>query len=270
MFGYIAVSTKLPDDIGMTQSGTKDFNELFNERIFTFPKPVSLIEYFVKITTQINKDVLILDLFSGSATTAHAVMRLNAEDRGNRKFIMVQIPEVTGEKSEAHKAGYKTIAEIGKERIRRAGEKIKTDNADKEGINDLDIGFRVLKVDSSNIEDVHLSPDNTKQNDILNLFRNIKEGRTDEDLLFMVLLDWGIDLSVKIERREVAGKVVYFADDNFLAACFEKNIDEDFVRTLVGNNPLKVVLQDNGFANDSVKINAEQIFKQADIEVKVI
>jgi adenine-specific DNA-methyltransferase len=128
----------------------------------------------------------------------------------------------------------------------------------------------VLKVDSSNIEDVHLSPDNTKQNDILNLFRNIKEGRTDEDLLFMVLLDWGIDLSVKIERREVAGKVVYFADDNFLAACFEKNIDEDFVRTLVGNNPLKVVLQDNGFANDSVKINAEQIFKQADIEVKVI
>ena len=234
---------------------------------FDNPKQLSFMERIVSLS---DKDSVVLDFFSGSATTAHAVMQLNAEDNGNRKFIMAQIPEATDKKSEACKANYKTIAEIGKERIRRAGEKIKEDNADKEGIDDLDIGFRVLKVDSSNIEDVHLSPDNTKQNDILNLFRNIKEGRTDEDLLFMVLLDWGIDLSVKIERREVAGKVVYFADDNFLAACFEKNIDEDFVRTLVGNNPLKVVLQDNGFANDSVKINAEQIFKQADIEVKVI
>jgi len=250
------------------RQGVNDIKRVFNgKRGFDYPKPISILKELVLAGC---KDGIVLDFFSGSATTAHAVMQLNAEDGGNRKFIMAQIPEATDEKSEAHKAGYKTIAEIGKERIRRAGEKIKTDNADKEGINDLDIGFRVLKVDSSNIEDVHLSPDNTKQNDILNLFRNIKEGRTDEDLLFMVLLDWGIDLSVKIERREVAGKVVYFADDNFLAACFEKNIDEDFVRTLVGNNPLKVVLQDNGFANDSVKINAEQIFKQADIEVKVI
>jgi len=256
----------------LNKNGIKDLESINASGLFDFPKPVSLIKELIlggSLFSKKESDIA-LDFFSGSATTAHAVMALNAEDNGNRKFIMVQIPEATDEKTEAYKASYKTIAEIGKERIRRAGEKIKTDNADKEGINDLDIGFRVLKVDSSNIEDVHLSPDNTKQNDILNLFRNIKEGRTDEDLLFMVLLDWGIDLSVKIERREVAGKVVYFADDNFLAACFEKNIDEDFVRTLVGNNPLKVVLQDNGFANDSVKINAEQIFKQADIEVKVI
>ena len=251
-----------------TGHGTREIKSLFETKVFDFPKTHKLVQLLID---QIQDEAaLVLDFFSGSATTAHAIMQLNAEDGGNRKFIMAQIPEATDEKSEAYKADYKTIAEIGKERIRRAGEKIKEDNADKEGIDDLDIGFRVLKVDSSNIEDVHLSPDNTKQNDILNLFRNIKEGRTDEDLLFMVLLDWGIDLSVKIERREVAGKVVYFADDNFLAACFEKNIDEDFVRTLVGNNPLKVVLQDNGFANDSVKINAEQIFKQADIEVKVI
>ena len=197
-------------------------------------------------------------------------MQLNAEDSGNRKFVMVQIPEITDEKSEAYKAGYKTITEIGKERIRRAGEKIKEDNTDKEGIDDLDIGFRVLKVDSSNMKDVYFSPDNTKQSDMFERASNIKDDRTDEDLLFMVLLDWGVDLSVKIERREVAGKTVYFADDNFLAACFENNLDEDFVKALVKEQPLKVVLRDSGFASSSVKINVEQIFKQADIEVKVI
>jgi len=260
---------KFKVDVKTTSSNIL-LKKIFNTEELVFPASKNIGLIGILLTLFNESDFTVLDFFSGSSATAHAVIQLNAEDSGKRKFIMAQIPEATDEKSEAHKAGYKTIAEIGKERIRRAGEKIKTDNADKEGINDLDIGFRVLKVDSSNIEDVHLSPDNTKQNDILNLFRNIKEGRTDEDLLFMVLLDWGIDLSVKIERREVAGKVVYFADDNFLAACFEKNIDEDFVRTLVGNNPLKVVLQDNGFANDSVKINAEQIFKQADIEVKVI
>jgi adenine-specific DNA-methyltransferase len=197
-------------------------------------------------------------------------MQLNAEDRGNRKFIMVQIPEATDEKSETYKAGYKFITEIGKDRIRRAGEKIKNDNADKEGIDDLDVGFRVLKVDSSNMKDVYFSPDNTSQDDMFDLASNIKDDRTDEDLLFMVLLDWGIDLSVKIERSEVAGKTVYFVDDNFLAACFEENLDEDFVKALVTENPLKVVLRDSGFASSSVKINVEQIFKQADIEVKVI
>jgi adenine-specific DNA-methyltransferase len=256
-------------DVGNNQSAKREVKIFFDgQNFFETPKPVSLISH--AITLGLGNDELILDFFSGSATTAHAVMQLNAEDGGKRKFIMVQIPEATDEKSEAHKAGYKTIAEIGKERIRRAGEKIKEDNADKEGIDDLDIGFRVLKVDSSNMKDVYFSPDNTSQDDILELASNIKDDRSDEDLLFMVLLDWGIDLSIKVERREVTGKTVYFADDNFLAACFEENLDEDFVKALVVQQPLKVVLRDSGFASSSVKINVEQIFKQADIEVKVI
>jgi adenine-specific DNA-methyltransferase len=257
-----------PKEVGYTTNGTRDFSSLFEERLFDFPKATKLLKSIIYQATK--SDSLILDFFSGSAATAHAIMQLNAEDGGNRKFIMVQIPEATDEKSEAYKAGYNTIAEIGKERIRRAGEKIKEDNADKEGIDDLDIGFRVLKVDSCNMKDVYFSPDNTSQDDMIDLASNIKDNRTDEDLLFMVLLDWGIDLSVKIERREVAGETVYFADDNFLAACFEDNLDEDFIKALAAESPLKVVLRDSGFASSSVKINAGQIFKQADIEVKVI
>jgi adenine-specific DNA-methyltransferase len=264
---YTGFSSIVGKDI-YTRHGTAELDDVFNEKYFEFPKPSALIKIFVEQAS--GKDGNVLDLFSGSATTAHAVMQLNAKDSGYRKFIMVQIPEATDEKSEAHKAGYKTIAEIGKERIRRAGEKIKADNADKEGVDDLDIGFRVLKVDSSNMKDVYFSPDNTSQDDILELASNIKDDRSDEDLLFMVLLDWGIDLSIKVERREIVGKTVYFADDNFLAACFEENLDEDFVKALVVQQPLKVVLRDSGFASSSVKINVEQIFKQADIEVKVI
>jgi len=249
--------------------GTKIVKELFDgKNIFSYPKSVIAIKDILKIVSE--KDSIILDYFSGSATSAHSIMQLNAEDGGNRKFIMVQIPEVTDEKSEAYKSGYKTIAEIGKERIRRAGEKIKEDNADKEGIDDLDIGFRVLKVDSSNMKEVYFSPDNTNQDDMFDLASNIKDDRTDEDLLFMVLLDWGVDLSVKIERREVSGKATYFADDNFLAACFEENLNENFVKALVAEKPRKVVLRDSGFASSSVKVNVEQIFKQANIEVKVI
>ena len=251
------------------ENATEEVKQLFdNKKYFDYPKPTFTISKLVESID--NKNCTILDFFAGSGTTAHAVMQLNAKDNGNRKFIMAQIPEVTDEKSEAYKADYKTIAEIGKERIRRAGEKIKTDNADKEGINDLDIGFRVLKVDSSNMKDVYFSPDNTSQEDMFDLASNIKDDRSDEDLLFMVLLDWGIDLSVKIERREVAGKTVYFADDNFLAACFNDDLNEDFIKALASENPLKVVLRDSGFASSSVKINVEQIFKQADIEVKVI
>lgn len=255
------------DQFSSTQA-SKLLSELDLSTIFNYSKPYELIKWLLERV--VDGEELILDFFSGSATTAHAIMQFNAEDGGNRKFIMAQIPEATDEKSEAYKAGYKTIAEIGKERIRRAGEKIKEDNADKEGIDDLDTGFRVLKVDSSNMKDVYFSPDNTSQHDILELASNIKDDRTDDDLLFMVLLDWGIDLSVKIERREIVGKTVYFADDNFLAACFEENLDEDFVKALVVQQPLKVVLRDSGFASSSVKINVEQIFKQADIEVKVI
>ena len=260
--------SSLLQNLRSSSTGKKEVSDLFGVELFSFPKPTNLISRLSVLSDTSNE--IVLDFFSGSATTAHAIMQLNAEDGGNRKFIMAQIPEATDEKSEAYKAGYKTIAEIGKERIRRAGEKIKEDNADKEGISDLDIGFRVLKVDSSNMKDVYFSPDNTSQDDMFDLASNIKDDRADEDLLFMVLLDWGIDLSVKIERREVAGKTVYFADDNFLAACFNDDLNEDFIKALASENPLKVVLRDSGFASSSVKINVEQIFKQADIEVKVI
>jgi len=259
------------DDGGLTSTATRKLQDLMSGKTFDTPKPIELIHRMLKLTTFKDKDeAIILDFFSGSATTAHAVMQLNAEDGGHRKFIMAQIPELTDEKSEAYEAKYKTIAEIGKERIRRAGEKIKVDNTDKEGIDELDIGFRVLKVDSSNMKDVYFSPDNTSQDDMFDLASNIKDDRSDEDLLFMVLLDWGIDLSVKIESKEIAGKIVYFADDDFLAACFAENLDEDFVKALITHKPSKVVLRDSGFASSSVKINVEQIFKQANIEVKVI
>jgi len=260
---------KFKVDVKTTSSNIL-LKKIFNTEELVFPASKNIGLIGILLTLFNESDFTVLDFFSGSSATAHAVIQLNAEDSGKRKFIMAQIPEATDEKSEAHKAGYKTIAEIGKERIRRAGEKIKNDNADKEGIDDLDVGFRVLKVDSSNMKDVYFSPDNTSQDDMFDLASNIKDDRTDEDLLFMVLLDWGIDLSVKIERSEVAGKTVYFVDDNFLAACFEENLDEDFVKALVTENPLKVVLRDSGFASSSVKINVEQIFKQADIEVKVI
>jgi len=248
--------------------GTKVVDGLMEAKTFDFPKSLRLIFDTLKLTTK--KNDLVLDIFSGSATTAHAIMQLNAEDGGNRKFIMAQIPEATDEESEAYKAGYKTIAEIGKERIRRAGEKIKEENVEKENLHNLDIGFRVLKVDSSNMKDVYFTPDETNQSNILDLASNIKEDRNSEDLLFMVLLSWGIDLSAKIEKKEIEGKEVYFVDDNYLAACFDENIDEHFVKTLIDDRPLKVVLRDSSFVSSSVKINVEQIFVQANIEAKVI
>jgi len=250
-------------------NGTQLVKELFDgKNIFSYPKSLYAVKDIVKMIS--GKNSIILDFYSGSATTAHAVMHLNAEDGGNRKFIMVQIPEATDSKSEAYKEGYKTIDAIGKERIRRAGEKIKEDNAEKENIDNLDIGFRVLKVDSSNMKDIYFTPDETNQSNILDLASNIKEDRSSEDLLFMVLLSWGIDLSAKIEKKEIAGKEVYFVDDNYLATCFDENIDEHFVKTLIDDRPLKVVLRDSSFASSSVKINVEQIFVQANIEAKVI
>jgi adenine-specific DNA-methyltransferase len=250
--------------------GTKVVDGLMEAKTFDFPKSLRLIFDTLKLTTKEND--LVLDVFSGSATTAHAVMQLNAEDGGNRKFIMAQIPEATDEKSEAYKAGYKNIAEIGKERIRRAGEKIKEDNVDKEGINDLDVGFRVLKVGSSNMKDTYYNPDNTQQSNLLDLASNIKDSRTEEDLLFQVLLDWGVDLTLKIERKDIAGKSVYFVDDDTLAACFEENINEDFVKELAKTQPLRVVFKDGSFASDDVKINIEQIFKHTSVhtDIKVI
>lgn len=256
-FGRIAVSTKLPDIIGMSQDGTKEVTNLFDGKIFSFPKPSSLIKFLLEIVN--SKDSLVLDFFSGSATTAHAVMQLNAEDGGNRKFIMVQLPEKTDEKSEAYKAGYKNICEIGKERIRRAGKKIKEENKGKEGIDHLDIGFRVLKLDSSNMEDVYYTP---QEFDVHSLFNeNVKADRTGEDLLFQVMLDLGIELSAKIEIRQIAGKTVYLVDDNYLIVCFDRDVTETTITEIAKLHPVYFVMRDASAANDNVIDNFDQLFE---------
>lgn len=201
---------------------------------------------------------MILDFFSGAASTAQAVMQLNAEDGGSRKFIMVQLPEACESGSEAARAGYKNICEIGKERIRRAGKKVK----EEAGLTaaDLDIGFRVLKLDSSNMEDVYYSPDKTSQDDLLSLISNIKPDRTPEDLLFQVMLELGVTLSSKIEECEISGKKVFKVAGNFLIACFDENVTDDVVKAIAQATPAYAVLRDSSFANDSVAANFEQIF----------
>ena len=203
-------------------------------------------------------DDIILDFFSGSATTAHAVIQLNAEDGGNRKFIMVQLPEKTGEKSEACKAGYKNICEIGKERIRRAGKKIKEENADKDGIDKLDIGFRVLKLDSSNMEDVYYSPQEFDQGKLF--ADNVKHGRTAEDLLFQVMLDLGVELSATIEQRLIDSKQVFFVNGNYLVACFDDNITDSTITAVAKMKPMYFVMRDSSLASDNVADNFDQLF----------
>jgi len=248
-----------------------EMKEIFPENIFDTPKPTKLILLATRIAN-LNHNDIILDFFSGSATTAHAVMQLNAEDGGNRRFIMVQLPEKTDEKSEAYKAGYKTIAEIGKERIRRAGRKIKEENKEKEGIEHLDIGFRVLKIDSSNFKDIYATPDSITQESLFETVEHIKTDRSAEDLLFGVLVSWGVDLTLLIRRERLEGKEVFFVGLNDLAACFEEEIDEAFVKALAKKEVLRVVFKESSFKNDSIKINTEQIFKQLapTTEVRVI
>ena len=251
----------------------KDLSKLFDKNVFDYSKPVSLLKLLTYLGTDKNSNDIVLDFFSGSSTTAHAMMQLNAEDGGNRRFIMVQIPEETDEKSEAYKAGYKTICEIGKERIRRAGKKILEENKDKEGIENLDIGFRVFKVDSSNMKDVYYNPDEIRQDNLFDMVSNIKEDRTDLDLLFQVLLDSGVELTLPIEEKQIAGKKVYFVDGNVLAACFEDNLTEEFVTELAQcEDLLKVVFRDSSFGSDDSRINVEQIFKQysPDTQIRVI
>ena len=256
-FGRIAVSTKFPDIIGMSQDGTKEVTNLFDGKIFSFPKPSSLIKFLLNIIN--SRDSLVLDFFSGSATTAHAVMQLNAEDGGNRKFIMVQLPEKTDETSEAYKAGYKNICEIGKERIRRAGQKIKEENKDKEGIEKLDTGFRVLKLDSSNMEEVYYTPQEFTMQSLFS--ENVKADRTGEDLLFQVMLDLGIELSAKIETRQIAGKTVHLVDDNYMVACFDRDVTEAAIKEIAQLHPVYFVMRDASAANDNVIDNFEQIFR---------
>lgn len=253
--------------------GTRELQDIFGAKLFPHPKSTKLISSLAS-QCQLNGSDIVLDFFSGSATTAHAVIQHNMENCGNSRFIMMQLPELCDEKSEAFKAGYKTIAEIGKERIRRTGQKIKQNNADKPGIGQLDIGFRVLKVDTSNMQDVYYQPDKISNYDLHRFVENVRTDRTEEDLLFQVLLDWGVDLTLPINRETIAGLPVLFVDDNALAACFadEGKITEAFVKELATRQPLRVVFRDAGFASDSVKINVEQIFKllSASSEIKTI
>ena len=232
-------------------------SKLFTNKVFPYPKPLTLIKYLLSYF--LNKEFIVLDFFSGSATTAHAVMQLNAEDGGNRKFIMVQLPEKTDEKSEAYKAGYKNICEIGKERIRRAGKKIKEENADKEGIDKLDIGFRVLKLDSSNMQDVYYTP---KEFTERNLFAdNVKPDRTAEDLLFQVMLDLGVKLSATIEQRTIDDKRVFFVNNNHLIACFDEAISESTITEIAKMQPRYFVMRDSSLASDNVADNFDQLFE---------
>ncbi len=249
------------DDCGSSDSAAQLVNvELFQHpELFDNPKPVELIVRFLNISS--TYDSIILDFFSGSATTAHAVMQLNAEDGGKRKFIMVQLPEETDEKSEARKAGYKNICEIGKERIRRAGKKIKEEHPEAK---DLDIGFRVLKLDSSNMKDVFYTPSKVTQMNLFDSAENIKEDRLEndgEDLLFQVMIELGISLSAKIKKETIANKAVWNVNDGYLLACFAKDLDESVITDIAKQKPYYFVMRDAGLANDNVADNFDQLFK---------
>lgn len=287
--------------IGTNESAVKELENLSLSKFFDFPKPVSLIKYLINMICKFDKEAIILDFFSGSATTAHSIMQLNAEDGGNRKFIMVQLPEETDEKSEAYKTGYKNICEIGKERIRRAGEKIKSTNQkititheitpvgeeevplgdtgvvlqktmfeEYKGETKLDIkklynknldtGFRVLKLDSTNMKDVYYNPAEYEMSFFDALADNIKEDRTPEDLLFQVMLDLGVLLSSKIEETTISGKKVFNVADGFLYACFDANVTEDVITEIAKKEPYYFVMRDSSMANDSVATNFDQIF----------
>jgi adenine-specific DNA-methyltransferase len=282
--GQCATNWWSHETFGHNQGANDEMTSLMGvKNVFSNPKPKELIAGLIAISNS-KSNSIILDFFSGSATTAHAVMQLNAEDGGKRRHIMVQLPEPCDAKSEAFKAGYKTIAEIGKERIRRAGKKILAEWQAKQakekpaqgdllhpnnfepithnsGASPPDIGFRVLKIDDSNMKDVYYAPDEVKQSDLLAHADNLKEGRTHEDLLFQVLVDWGVDLALPITRESVAGKTIFFVDGNALTACFEPQISEELVKNLAKRQPMRVVFRDGSYGDDSAKINVEQIFK---------
>lgn len=327
MFGLMPVSTKLPDNIGMSLDGTKEITDIFDGKVFSYPKTVELISFFIDIISQIDKETIVLDFFSGSATTAHAVMQLNAKDNGHRKFIMVQLPEPCDEKSEAYKAGYKTICDIGKERIRRAGDKLyqtlKTNGKDFQHIaknintaprktfaaddgqtsfevpiiparwgkadetaenqklaNGLDIGFRVFKLDDTNMKDVYYSAEEYSQTNLEDLESNIKEDRTDLDLLFGCLLDWGLPLSMPYRSEKIGNCTVhtYAPGDaalnvpDALIACFDSNVPENVIKEIAKRKPRRAVFRDSSFASSPEKINVFEIFKlyAPDTDVKVI
>lgn len=256
-------------EVGHSQDAKQNLKKLFDGKsFFDYPKSVELIKRCIQLYS--NESSIIIDFFSGSATTAHAVMQLNAEDGGKRKFIMVQLPEKTDEKSEAFKAGYKNICEIGKERIRRAGEKIK----EEAGLNgqDLDIGFRVLKLDSSNMKDIYYSADEYDQGMLENMQSNTKEDRTDLDLLFGCLVDWGLELDKPYTTKEINGHKVHIYNDGDLVACFEKDLDMKTIDEIAKLQALRVVFSDNSFVDSATKINVAEHFKMIapDTDIKVI
>ncbi|WP_337615319.1 site-specific DNA-methyltransferase [Megamonas funiformis] len=256
-------------EVGHSQDAKQNLKKLFDGKsFFDYPKSVELIKRCIQLYS--NESSIILDFFSGSATTAHAVMQLNAEDGGKRKFIMVQLPEKTDEKSEAFKAGYKNICEIGKERIRRAGEKIK----EEAGLNgqDLDIGFRVLKLDSSNMKDIYYSADEYDQGMLENMQSNTKEDRTDLDLLFGCLVDWGLELDKPYTTKKINGHKVHIYNDGDLVACFEKDLDMKTIDEIAKLQALRVVFSDNSFVDSATKINVAEHFKMIapDTDIKVI
>ena len=250
------------DEVGSNEDASNELLELFDHpKLFDTPKPTRLIDRLLEISTTAGDSQLILDFFAGSSTTAHSVMRANAKDGGQRRFIMIQAAEPVGEKSEAKKLGYAHIAELSKERIRRAGKRI-LESEFVDGWN-KDVGFRTLKIDTSNMADVYYSPDALDKAKFDLFVDNIKPDRTPEDLLFQVMLDWGVDLTLSITKQSIQGKDVFFVDGNVLAACFDASgsIDEAFVKELAKHQPLRVVFRDAGYKNSAVKINVEQIFK---------
>lgn len=285
-----APSTLIPKEMmSIYNVGTQCVQSLFdNTRVFENVKPVDVITYLANMTA--GKDSIILDFFSGSATTAHAVMQLNAEDGGHRKFIMVQLPEPCNEKSEAYKAGYKNICEIGKERIRRAGDKIleqcgvrsvergvegqtAMDNSTLQTPNSkLDVGFRVFRVDSSNMKDVYYHPDELEQQSLLELVSNIKDDRTDLDLLYACLLDWGVEIHLPHTSTDLDGCTIHDVDNGALMACFSANVPVSVVEHMAKQQPLRAVFRDSAFPSDDAKINVTEIFKNLspDTKVKVI
>lgn len=256
------------EECGHNDEARKEIKMLFERPPFDSPKPTRLLKQIIQIGADNNS--IVLDFFSGSSTSAHAVMQMNAEDNGNRKFIMIQLPQNCSEDTEAYKTGYNTICDIGKERIRRSGEKIKEENPDTS--DNLDIGFRVFKLDDSNMKDVYYSADEYNQNLLDMLESNIKEDRTDLDLLFGCVLDWGIPLSLPYSSEEIDGCTVHNYNDGDLIACFNEDIPESVIRAIAKKQPLRAVFRDSGFANSPSKINVGEIFKMLapDTRVKVI
>ena len=257
--GMAPTSIMFFKDVGHSQEGAQEVSKLLDGGFFSGPKPQRLMQRLLTLAN-LESDAIVLDFFSGSASTAHAVMQLNAEDGGHRKFIMVQLPEKTDENSEAFKAGYKNICEIGKERIRRAGKKIKED-AGLTAPADLDIGFRCLRLDESNMENVYYVPDEVRQETLFSLVDNVKPDRTPEDLLFQVMLDLGVLLSSPIETKEIAGKKVFNVADGFLLACFDHDVTDETVKAIAQMKPYYAVFRDCSMANDSVAANFDQIFE---------